>query len=1000
MKQGNEKRRLRRGKNRADAAKNNTGRPAFRMIVLAVIGLACLAFCWYEWTYLSLHRTYSIESTSECTFGQDDRTIVIDNAKRTILVLDASEELVACYNGDSDLEDFFYACYAAQTEDGSLFIADIKCGDRGNLVDRERIIRIHGLQAETLFEVDYTQWDERETPLQYGRIMELQADGNDVYFLLDTGDTVALKRIGPDGTVEDLAEVPAGGVKNSASYDVETGQLIVVMRNGRMQLFDLRTGTDRTLEDHTERMPYDAAIRNGEVFYTALLEKTVRHFPTSDDSADEVFAALEDIPFKLDVSPDGQNVLVTNQVGFYRLTGSPEHICTGQSYTESVRVAVFTRVIVTWAVFSVGVVCLSYLVFKLILAIGRTVISSESALRVLLIIAASLIVSFVLAYSLLNQLLESGTDASEKQIALFSDLISTEIDTAALQTLDSPSDYGSDEFVSLKKKLDAHTWDSYAKGDNFYYAIYRQIGGNVVMVMDFEDTQPCARPQYIDDPEDNIYSLVMHTGEVIQTTEISAYGAWSFQITPIYGKDGSIIGELDVGQSLDMINRRQSVLTRELVIKILISTVVVTMLQLEFNFLLGYFQAKRSKEKMANTQLVPLRSMVFIIYLADAMQDAFIAILCSQLYEGGLPIPDGVAIALPMSAQLLMLAVFSIFAGRLVEQFGSRLVMSLGMAVNCAGFLLCMLLGDYFGLLIGKLLIGAGMGTVYVSCNAVAATGSSDKLIADANGAIAAGTLAGMTIGAGLSSMLLSMGSWRAIYLIGAAITGLGLLLSAFSGNVRVGLVKRETGGEGRISTWRFLTSRHVIGFFLLVLVPFMIAISYREYFFPLYGSEHGIDEVRIGQIYLLCGVLTLYGGPSLSSWMIRKLGAFWSVTATSAAMGVIMLLFVLFPSLWTVILGVVILSLVFSFSSACQYTYYELTPLIARFGEGRAVGAYSVFESLGQTVGPIAYGAILTLGYRKGIGVFCAAMLALLAAFVLLTPKRGKRAEALKGGE
>jgi hypothetical protein len=55
---------------------------------------------------------------------------------------------------------------------------------------------------------------------------------------------------------------------------------------------------------------------------------------------------------------------------------------------------------------------------------------------------------------------------------------------------------------------------------------------------------------------------------------------------------------------------------------------------------------------------VPVRTLMFVSYLADSMQDAFIAILCSQLYKGGLPFSDGVAVALPMSAQLLMMALF------------------------------------------------------------------------------------------------------------------------------------------------------------------------------------------------------------------------------------------------------------------------------------------------------------------------------------------------------
>ena len=46
-------------------------------------------------------------------------------------------------------------------------------------------------------------------------------------------------------------------------------------------------------------------------------------------------------------------------------------------------------------------------------------------------------------------------------------------------------------------------------------------------------------------------------------------------------------------------------------------------------------------------------------------------------------------------------------------------------------------------------------------------------------------------------------------------------------------------------------------------------------------------------------------------------------------------------------------------------------------------MGVYSVFESLGQTVGPIVYGTLLTLGYRSGI-----AMVVFTALFAFMMRK------------
>ena len=53
-------------------------------------------------------------------------------------------------------------------------------------------------------------------------------------------------------------------------------------------------------------------------------------------------------------------------------------------------------------------------------------------------------------------------------------------------------------------------------------------------------------------------------------------------------------------------------------------------------------------------------------------------------------------------------------------------------------------------------------------------------------------------------------------------------------------------------------------------------------------------------------------------------------------------------------------------------------------FGQGKAMGVYSVFESLGQTAGPVVYGAVLALGQRRGILLLSVATLGLLGIYLL----------------
>ena len=125
-------------------------------------------------------------------------------------------------------------------------------------------------------------------------------------------------------------------------------------------------------------------------------------------------------------------------------------------------------------------------------------------------------------------------------------------------------------------------------------------------------------------------------------------------------------------------NRERAVAIRETAFNVVCTTAVVLMFVLEGVLFLAFLEQRRSlagKKKLDLPGAVPLRALVFFTNAADSLQDAFITILCIQLYQGQLPVPDSVGVALPLSAQLLMLAIFSSFMGTVGEKKGASRVM-------------------------------------------------------------------------------------------------------------------------------------------------------------------------------------------------------------------------------------------------------------------------------------------------------------------------------------
>ena len=190
--------------------KNNKKISRFEAVVFLILFFLAaipLLYVWSHRTLLDQKPFYSLESTSELSFGSEGRTLVIDNGKKTLLVLDAEDRLIRRYEGGTSHTPFFYVCHAAQTSDGSIYIADISYGIRGNLLESERIIRLNGSRREVLYQIDYTQAAKEDTPLQYGRILELQEYEDEIYFVLDDRKSLKVQKINADGSVAEVADM-------------------------------------------------------------------------------------------------------------------------------------------------------------------------------------------------------------------------------------------------------------------------------------------------------------------------------------------------------------------------------------------------------------------------------------------------------------------------------------------------------------------------------------------------------------------------------------------------------------------------------------------------------------------------------------------------------------------------------------------------------------------------------------------------------------------------
>lgn len=947
-----------------------------------ILGAACLllaALCWVFrplFTDAPFSTAYAFDGPSGVFPGESGRLYIIDQGKKTVLITDGQGKLLRSIDcgTDGDSEPY-YASLVAEGADGSIYVADTRYAGQGTRISQERIFRYDadGENGTCIYLIDY-EAIEQEAPLQYGNILSLREENGALVFTRKTDNGLAVCQLNlASGRLQSAGyDLPGQYISDA---DAEPGTLRPIFTNRLGQVCTVTDGATEVLLDEG-RTSWMLCAEEGRIYYSDIAANAVLCYDL-ETGREEIVLEAPDILYGVQTA--GGRLYTTDYMGYYMLEDGEASYVDALTYSQPL-----LRCALWAALFLGGLLAVAVAYLLLAPALHRP--KSELFQRMAIVLGVSLCMGCLVGYITITQMVSNQKATVMEQLNLFCDILVENTDTEALANIDSLADYKGEDFNQVKEPLDALTRMGYENGMYYYYAIYSTDGEIIYTIMDFEETLPARYPVYAYGEEG--YTEVLAEGESVEFGgDVSSYGSWAFVLKPIRDAAGTPIAIMEVGTNLDDLDSQIQELVKEVALTILSMAVVLLMIIVEIIFYAEHRERKRKNLALPGLAAqFPLRLLIFLAYLVDCMQDAFVSILANQLYTPILGIPQSVGAALPLSAQVFAAAVMAFLGGGLSRKVGVKKTLVGGFLLEITGCLLCGAGGTYFSLLGGKAVIGMGLGLIIVSLNAIAARGEDEAESAKAFTDISAGTLAGVTAGAGVGSIILSFGHYSMVYFAGAAILLIGLALS-FSGRdykeVAVAKAKEEVG------FFRFLFNRQVITFLLLMLLPFLMGLSFREYFFPIYAAELGMSETMIGRLYLICGLLVIYAGPQLTGKLIARLGGKWTVTLASALIIAAPLLYVAIPTLATTIVGVLLLSVAISFGYAAQSTYYSELPSVEHYGGGRAMGIYSLFENIGQTLGPMIYGLAMMLGYRSGLGLIGGAMLALLLLFLACNGKK-----------
>jgi len=939
-------------------------------LIAACLVLAALAFvCEDLYTETPFQTEYTFISPSGVFPGESGRVYVIDNGKKDVLILEPDGSLSKVIKGGQDSDEiFFYASLVAEGEDGSIYVADARYSGKGTIISQERIFRFDskGKNPQLVYQISY---DEEDAPKQYGNIKSLYASNGKLVFSTLTQSGIAVRTL-EDGEVSSTEYVLPN--QYISDVDVDKSTLLPVFTNRFGQVLTVDENKNAVVLLDEGRSSWQLCTDGSSIYYTDIAANAVLKY---DIKSGEEEIAINGADILYTAEKQGDNLYSTDYMGYY--VTSPA----GDTYVEGAGYSHPTERIALWTVsFAAIALFVAFVVVLLLLIPKRQKKRNATMERLLIVLSVAACISVLVIYITLNAMIERQTKTTMEQLNLFDDVLVRSTDVEKLAKIDSLSDYRDENYNAVKAPLDDFVDKTYDNGLYCYYILYEADESTIYVVMDYESTSLTRHPVY--EWGEPIYTDAFVTKEPVEVGgDLSSYGSWMFVLKPIFDSQGNVAAVMEVGANLDAFNAENAALIWNLILTVASVAVVLLMLILEVIFFAEYRDKRLSGGTLAVSERFPLRTMAFLVYMADCLQDPFISILANQLYTPFWGIPQSVGAALPLSVQVLFAALSALICGTLVRKTGVKKMLCIGFILQMAGFVLCGAMMSYTGLLTGKMIIGIGIGALIVSLNSIAASGDDEKISARSFAAVNAGTLAGVSVGAGVGSLILAFADYSTVYYAGGLLLVLGLLLALRSGDYRE--AAKAAGQKHYLREAGCLFSNPAVWtFLLLVLMPFLITISYREYFFPLYAAEMGVTETDIGRIYLLCGLMVIYVGPAVTRALIEKLGGKWTVVAASALVGFSTLLFVLVPTFPAAVAGLLLLSIATSFGYASQSTYYSSLPAVQEYGESRALGIYSLFDNGGQTVGPVLYGVALLLGYRGGVMVMGLCVLALLALF------------------